>query len=119
MINDAILVRTLGFAMVLLDCEKPRPVKEKDVSRTETAQSASGVWSSKFPTPPGANGTIYAMTTYGTNLIVAGEFSRVAGARARGLAQFDGQTWSEFGGGVDLAGDGGVYSILADGADLY
>jgi hypothetical protein len=83
------------------------------------AGSASGVWSSKFPAAPGANGTVYAMAVYGTNLIAAGDFTTLAGMTARGLARFDGQSWSEFGGGIELAEDGLVYALLVDGTNLY
>jgi hypothetical protein len=83
------------------------------------AESASGVWSSKFPTPPGANGIVYTMTTYGTNLIVAGEFTRIADIQARHIAKFDGQTWSEFGGGVELTNSSVVYCTAVDGTNLY
>src|ERR1051325_6507976 len=83
------------------------------------AQSASGVWSSKFPTPPGANGVVYSMTLYGTNLIVAGEFTKIAGVAARHIAKFDGLNWSEFGGGVELNDNSTVYCAAADGTNLY
>src|SRR5881394_1845500 len=70
-------------------------------SASAQGQSANGVWSSKFPMPPGANGTVYAMTTYRSNLIVGGEFTRLARIQARGLAKIDGQKLNEFGGGIE------------------
>ena len=82
------------------------------------SQSASGVWSSKFPIPPGANGAVYAMTTYRSNLIVAGEFSRIGEVKARGLAKWDGQTWSEFG-GIESTNSATINAVASDGTNLY
>ncbi|HEY6227898.1 MAG TPA: hypothetical protein VI282_12315, partial [Verrucomicrobiae bacterium] len=85
------------------------------------ADSANGAWSSKFPTPPSANAPVYAFATIGTNFYVGGQFTEIAGVHARRLARFDGQNWSEVGGGIG-AGDGWlpmVQALCSDGTNLY
>jgi hypothetical protein len=54
--------------------------------------------------------------TEGTRLVVAGPFSEVGGVATRGLASWDGQSWSSFGGGV-TGGNWGeaLATITADG----
>src|SRR5688500_14488471 len=89
------------------------------VARNCVAASATGVWSSKFPTPPGADGPIYAMTTYRSNLVVAGSFTKLAGTHARGLAMWNGQAWSEFGGGIVTSNSATVYALASDGDNLF
>lgn len=82
-------------------------------------QSASGVWSSRFPLPPSANAPVYAFATIGTNLYVGGQFTEIADIHAHGLAAFDGKNWSEFGGGVVGADYPTVFALVTDGTNLY
>src|SRR5258705_9683246 len=104
----------LGFSVVLLSaiaglfCVGP----------ISAAESASGAWSSKFPLPPGANGPVMAMATVGSNLYVGGAFTEIGGVHARTLAKFDGQTWSEVGGGVARPGYAYVSALVADRTNL-
>src|ERR1051325_4977118 len=83
------------------------------------ADSANGAWSSKFPTPSSANAPAYAFATIGTNFYVGGEFTEIAGVHARRLARFDGQNWSEVGGGVNGQDWTSVQALCADGTNLY
>jgi hypothetical protein len=83
------------------------------------APSASGVWSSQFGLPPGANGPVYAMATVGTNLYVGGGFTQIAGVHARHIAKFDGQTWSESGAGLPEGEWPWVFALCGDGTNLY
>lgn len=58
------------------------------------------------------------MLTAGTNLYVGGRFTEIAGIQARGLAKWDGQTWSEVGGGIQGL-NSIVFALFMDGTNLY
>lgn len=47
------------------------------------------------------NGTVQALTVYNGNLIVGGSFSSAGGLAVLNIAQYDGSTWSDVGGGPD------------------
>jgi hypothetical protein len=47
------------------------------------------------------NGTVQAITVYNGNLIVGGSFSSAGGVSVLNIAQWDGSTWSDVGGGPD------------------
>ncbi len=49
----------------------------------------------------GINGTVNALVVYNGNLIVGGSFSVAGGVSVLNIAQWDGSTWSDVGGGPD------------------
>jgi hypothetical protein len=62
------------------------------------------------------NGTVYALATFGGNLVVGGNFQGSgANASPNYLASWDGSNWTELGAGIG----GPVYSLLADAGILY
>lgn len=68
---------------------------------------------------PGVVGSVSAMAMDSVgNLYVGGSFTSVAGVSALNLAKWDGNTWSEVGGGVSGTG-WGVVALACDGTDLY
>ncbi|MBU1095161.1 MAG: T9SS type A sorting domain-containing protein [Bacteroidetes bacterium] len=67
-------------------------------------------WSNKFTVPGVSGGSIYAMTTDGTNLYIGGQFSVVGGTVANNIAKWDGSQWSSIGVG---AGNGVDFSVEA------
>ena len=63
----------------------------------------------------GANNSVYAMTSYGGNLIIGGYFSQVGGTVTTGrVAAWNGSTWSTVGQGMT----GGVEALAVFGTDL-
>jgi len=91
---------------------------------------SSGVakWNGSEWLPVGAgrsDKTVYALETLGGNLYAGGDFSVMgishpddtfdAAQGMRGIAKWDGTSWSALGGGVN----GTVYDIAAVGSDLY
>ena len=56
-------------------------------------------WDTSFGIP-GADGPIWAMTMWGNDLYVAGEFSRIGGVSANKIARWDGTNWTALGSGV-------------------
>lgn len=60
------------------------------------------LWSDLFG-QHSVNGIVWSACVYNGDLILGGDFSWAGGKPAKGLARWDGQTWSEFGGGVDVA----------------
>lgn len=63
----------------------------------------------------GTDGPVRAAVRDGDRLIVAGEFSGIGGIPARGIAMWDGNDWSEIGGGIT----GEVHALLALDGTLY
>lgn len=76
------------------------------------SQNLDQFWDHKFA-QEGVNGPVYAILYNPTNkiLYVGGSFTTAGGVLAKNLAQWDGWTWSEVGGGVD----GTVLSLARDG----
>lgn len=70
-----------------------------------------GTWTPIADTP----GTILDMAVYddgsGPALYVAGGFSNVDGAGIGGIARFDGSSWSDVGGGVDIYGGRKIHAL--------
>ena len=60
------------------------------------------------------NGYAYAVTGWGTSLVVGGSFASAGGAAARNLTLWDGAAYHDIGGGVD----GAVYALTDHGSDL-
>lgn len=56
--------------------------------------------------PPGTNGKIYGMASYGTTVYVCGSFTLAGGIKVKTVAKWDGSTWSSVGyeGSVDESG---------------
>src|SRR5690349_10531346 len=50
---------------------------------------------------PGMNGYIYAMAVYNGNLIAGGDFTTAGGISAIRIAQWDGNSWSALGSGMN------------------
>ncbi len=65
----------------------------------------------------GFNSNVVAMAVVGTNLYVGGPFTNAGGITANRIARWDGNTWSDVGGGV--TGNGLMLSLLAVGTNLY
>lgn len=65
----------------------------------------------------GLNSNTTAMAVMGNDLYVAGLFSQAGEVNTRGIARWDGNTWSSVGGGV--IGNGIVYTLSVFGPDLY
>jgi hypothetical protein len=63
----------------------------------------------------GANDAVYAATTFGTDLVIGGEFRTVGDAIARRVARFDGSSWSAMGEGFD----GRVEGLVEWNGSLY
>lgn len=63
---------------------------------------------------------VRAMTTFGTDLIVAGTFSRAGGQPANAIARWDGTAWHPLGGGLQLSfGDAEVFDLAVYNQELY
>jgi len=72
-------------------------------------------WDTTFTTN-GADNQINAVVPDGLgNIYVGGEFSSIQGIPAKGIAKWDGATWSALGSGVS----GAVYAISVSGNDVY
>lgn len=93
------------------------------IAKFDTTQTGNAGWSALGD---GANDSVYALTSIGTDLYVGGAFSFVGGVAASRVAKFDttrrgNAGWSALGDGVNNT-DGGlsvVYALTAIGTDLY
>lgn len=65
----------------------------------------------------GLDSNVVAMAVIGTNLYVGGPFANAGGVAANHIAKWDGNGWSDVGGGV--VGNGSVYTLAAAGHNLY
>ena len=65
----------------------------------------------------GLNSNVVAMAVVGTNLYVAGPFTNAGGVTAKRIARWDGNSWSDVGGGV--VGNGTVSALAAIDNNLY
>ncbi|HVM97275.1 MAG TPA: hypothetical protein VMT89_12855, partial [Candidatus Acidoferrales bacterium] len=59
--------------------------------------------------------TVSSMSVIGTDLYVAGEFSKAGGITVSNIAKWDGSSWSALGSGVD----GDAFGTAVMGTDLY
>ncbi|MBO2008240.1 IPT/TIG domain-containing protein [Hymenobacter negativus] len=68
----------------------------------------------------GVNDLVYALAiaTNG-NLYVGGRFSSAGGVTARGVARWDGTTWSSFGTGTTNGVNNTVFALTLSGTDMY
>ncbi|HEY3854838.1 MAG TPA: Ig-like domain-containing protein [Verrucomicrobiae bacterium] len=63
----------------------------------------------------GVNGTINALAWQGSSLVAGGSFTEAGGRPALALARWDGQAWTNIGGGVN----GGIRALAVSGTNLY
>jgi hypothetical protein len=80
------------------------------------ARAASGDerWATPFHVR-GVNGTIYAMATFGGDIVVAGDFSGVFDVPASNIARWDGTAWVPLGDGTSSS----IYALAVYGGELY
>jgi hypothetical protein len=79
-----------------------------------TAAGAGEMWDT-FTSGAGVNGPVRALTTFGTDVIVGGQFSTAGGvAGTPGIARWDGANWSALGSGLNNT----VMSLATFGTDL-
>ena len=97
-----------GFRMEYAENGAPRFVP--------TAPTAIANWDTQFVNANGAHTFGYAVAVIGTDVYVGGSPLETAGnVLAKGVAKWNGSTWSALGSGVD----GSVYAMAVSGTDLY
>jgi hypothetical protein len=71
--------------------------------------------------PPSPYVVVYSIAVSGTDVYVGGNFDAAGGVAAKGIAKWNGSTWSAVGGGVSGGNPnpGTVYSLALDGTTLY
>jgi trimeric autotransporter adhesin len=86
----------------------------------------SGVGPEKVDEWGAEEGDLYAIAVVGTNIYVGGNFNRIDGVDANGIARWDGAKWNAIGDGVQnensfdpIFVSGEVYTIVPDGGKLY
>jgi hypothetical protein len=86
----------------------------------------SGVGPEKVDEWGAEEGDLYAIAVVGTNIYVGGDFNRIDGVDANGIARWDGAKWNAIGDGVQnensfepIFVSGAVYTIVPDGGKLY
>ena len=65
----------------------------------------------------GLNSNANAIAVMGTSVYFGGTFTTAGGATARGIARWDGSSWSEVGGGI--VGSGSISALAVMGTNLY
>lgn len=60
-------------------------------------------------------GSVNAVASFGGDLIVGGQFTKLGSTTINNLARWDGDTWTALGGGTNTT----VNALLVDGGDLY
>jgi hypothetical protein len=63
----------------------------------------------------GIGASVYALAAIGSDLYVGGSFSTIAGLLMRGIAKWNGTSWSALGSGMD----GSVHALAVSGTDVY
>jgi hypothetical protein len=61
-------------------------------------------WRGLEPLGKGLNGAVHCLGVYNDRLIAAGDFVLAGAARVKGIAAFDGESWSAMGGGLTYWG---------------
>lgn len=90
------------------------------VAAAQEATAAPGDqnWDSRFGLAPGLDGPVKAFAVIGTNLFVAGDFTRIGAQPISSVARWDGTKWYPLGSSV-----GGPYvsvrCLATDGTNLY
>ena len=84
----------------------------------------SGAWGREgtalwLPFGDGLNGPAYAVANYNGGLVVVGNFTEAGGVTVRGVAFWNGTTWSALGGGVGPSTFGVGYYVAVYGGNLY
>ncbi len=101
-----------GYKMIIDKDGKPR-----FLSKTESALSDSGTWSSLGlgSVDNGTNGAVRALAVYNGELYIGGDFKDVRGALANCIARWNGADWSSVGTGSanGVGGSGSSTSVLA------
>src|SRR5690242_19564349 len=69
----------------------------------------------RFPRE-GPNGAVTAIKVGDGRLVIAGDFSEVGNTKASRIAQWDGERWSDLGGGL---GAGTIRCIAIRGSQIY
>src|SRR5262245_22731578 len=90
------------------------------------ARVGNGVGPQKVDQWGAEDGELYAIAIVGTDIYVGGDFNRIDGVDANGIARWDGAKWNALGEGVQNENDfdplfvsGIVYTIVPDGGKLY
>ena len=65
-------------------------------------------WDPRFGLAPGFNGTVRAFAVMGTNLFVAGDFTRIGDQQISRVARWDGTQWYALGSGIE-----GLFTAMA------
>jgi hypothetical protein len=67
----------------------------------------------------GSQSSVLALAVLGTDLYVGGTFTQAGNVAAKGIAKWNGTTWSSLGTEVGTGLNGNIYSLAAAGSDLY
>ncbi len=67
----------------------------------------------------GPNGDVNDIKVSGNDVYIAGQFGNVNGLTAKGLAKWNGTSWSAIGSGLDNVGYWGVSGITLSGSEIY
>ena len=73
-------------------------------------------WRGTEPLGKGLNGTVHCLGVYDDRVIAAGDFELAGAAKVKGIAAFDGESWSPMGGGLTY---GGVYPRICSAMQEY
>jgi len=108
-----------SFRMICAPGQAPRFVRASS-SRSvcagkiiATALSGTHYWSTEFHNS-GGNDWVSDLAVSGTTLYVSGNFTKVGGVSANGIAKWDGTKWSALGSGID-----GISVLAVSGTTLY
>ncbi len=109
-----------GYKMVIDKDGKPR-----FLSKTETALSDSGSWSSVGTgSSNGVSGSmfntaVYALAVYNGELYAGGEFTQAGGMSMNNIARWNGSSWNSVGVGSENGVNGTVRSLAVYNGELY
>ncbi len=115
-------LETEGWSMVIGSNGEPNFIPTGGMELSSFMESVPGDenWDYRFGHPAGTDGIVNAMVVDGSNLYIGGDFTKVGGVAARGIAKWDGNSWSPLGEGLPRTTLANVIHALAlDGNDLY
>ena len=75
-------------------------------------------WDSRFGLAPGFDGRVRALAAVGTNLYVAGDFTRIGDLGVSRVARWDGTQWYALGSGIEGLFPS-VRCLASDGTNLF